>query len=270
MVWKRDQTVIWGLLPVPQSTENSEKKWWRNSKCFPNSKCAGRALAEAHGECHHDIPLSQAHTRQAACERQSCRRQLEPAQGTSRALPSWHQIWGRRCHELRPEAAQAETTVFPKSCPGQLYTLDLARSALTPRTNLHTAQVLLEVIWASLPSGQQAGAYQLPFHISFYFFSLLLTADRKQTRCHRGVCEWWTFVFLPTESCQIIKLHPVCKTSPGVLFFLKSMMSQKYYLKTESKITLLSAEHSGVFIGTAKIVLLCFSGTVHSQIIAWG
>lgn len=86
-----------------------------------------------------------------------------------------------RWHELRPEAAQAETTVFLKSCPGQLYTLDLTRSALTPRTNLHRAQVLLEVIWASLPSGQQAGAYQLPFHSSFYFFSFLLTADSKHS-----------------------------------------------------------------------------------------
>lgn len=29
MVWKKDQTVTWGPLPVLQSTENSEKKWWK-------------------------------------------------------------------------------------------------------------------------------------------------------------------------------------------------------------------------------------------------
>lgn len=158
----------------------------------------------------------------------------------------------------------------PKSCPGQLCTQSLTRSALDPRTNLHTAQLILQVIWASLPWGQQTSAYQPPFFINSNFFLFLLTSERKHSLLsHRGFM-WWTFVFLPTKSCQIVKLHPVCKASPGVLFFLKSMMSQKYYLKTESKITLLSATHSGVFVGTAKIVLLCFSGTGHSQIIAWG
>lgn len=34
MFWKKDQTVTWGPLPVLQSTEDFEKKWWRNSRCF--------------------------------------------------------------------------------------------------------------------------------------------------------------------------------------------------------------------------------------------
>lgn len=167
-----------GSLPVLQSTEDSwKKKVVKKFKTFPDS----RALGQAHRECYHYIQIPQAHSRQAASEWRSSRRQLEPAQGTSRAFPSYHQIWVHLCHEHGPAAAQAEKTVFPKSCPGRLRTQDLARSALAPRTNLHRAQVLLEVIWASLPSGQQTSAYQLPFHISFNFFLLLLTSDRKQS-----------------------------------------------------------------------------------------
>lgn len=172
-------------LRSPTSPTINRELWEEVVKKF-KAIADGRALAEAHGECHQDIPMSQRHSRQAAWGWQSSRRQLEPAQGTSRALPPWHRIRERLCQELRPEAAQEETTVFPKSCLGQLYTRDLARSALTPRTNLHTAQVPLEVIWASLPSGQQAGAYQLPFHFSFYFFSLLLSADGKQSPLSYG------------------------------------------------------------------------------------
>lgn len=145
MVWKKDQTVNWSPLPVLQSTENSEKKWGRNSKRFLMAE-----LWLRHTGSVTTTSQSLKHTQPGWCEWQSSRRQLEPAQGTSRALPSWHQIW-----ELRPETAQAGTTAFPKSCPGQLHTRDLARSALTPRTNLPTAQVLLEVTELPCPQGSR-------------------------------------------------------------------------------------------------------------------
>lgn len=175
------------------------------------------------------------------------------------------------CVQTRSSSSRKDcTSESPKIAWGDTAQKNLTRSLLTPKTNLHRAQLLLEVSWASLPWGQQTSTYQFPFHRSLNFFLLLLSSDREQSLLSHWGFKRRTFVFLPTESCQIIKLHPVCKASPRVLFFLKSMMSQKYYLKTESKITLLSATHSGVFIGTAKIVLLCFSGTGHSQIIAWG
>lgn len=171
MVWKKDQTVNWSPLPVLQSTENSEKKWGRNSKRFLMAELWLRhtgsvtttsqslkhtparlmwmtELQEAAGACSGDqqsppilTPDLRAQTR-GSTSRNNCISQILPG-----ATP--HAGFSQKCSHSQNKSSHSSGS------PGG--------------------------DWASLPSGQQAGAYQLPFHIRFYFLSLLLTADRKQS-----------------------------------------------------------------------------------------